>query len=190
MKRLSELEAPPPLQRLVSSTSQVEIAKSGVRWQCGVARAIGINHLALDVGSLSEALEFWRALFPDLKLRSQSPRMAFIDLGDQFIALAQGASDPPERHRHIGLVVDDVQSALDAAREAGLELRGNTFPSAFTSFSRIVIVMFMFVLPMWRLTSMSCLSLTPTSVAKALATGVSNEARSWAACRLSSSLLR
>src|SRR6266498_4880836 len=63
----------------------------------------------------------------ELELRGRAGRMAFVDLGDQFIALAPGQSDPPERHRHIGLVVEDGQAALAAAREAGLELRGNTF---------------------------------------------------------------
>ena len=73
-----------------------------------MARAIGINHVALDVGSVDEALEFWRALFPDLQLRSRSRSMAFIDLGDQFIALFEQTVEPRREHRHFGLVVDDV----------------------------------------------------------------------------------
>lgn len=89
-------------------------------------RAVGINHIALEVGDVDEALELYGKIF-DLELRGRAGRMAFVDLGDQFIALAPGQSDPPERQRHIGLVVEDGQAALAAAREAGLELRGNTF---------------------------------------------------------------
>jgi lactoylglutathione lyase len=90
-----------------------------------MARAIGINHVALDVGSVDEALEFWRALFPDLALRGQSPTMAFIDLGDQFIALFQHGVEPRSERRHFGLVVDDVAAVVEAARGRGATIRGN-----------------------------------------------------------------
>jgi catechol 2,3-dioxygenase-like lactoylglutathione lyase family enzyme len=90
-----------------------------------VARAIGINHVALDVGSVAEALEFWGALFPDLRLRGRSPRMAFIDLGDQFVALFEQEVEPRNEHRHFGLVVDDVDAVIAAARERGASIRGN-----------------------------------------------------------------
>jgi catechol 2,3-dioxygenase-like lactoylglutathione lyase family enzyme len=90
-----------------------------------VARAIGINHVALDVGSVDEALEFWRALFPDLRLRSRSSRMAFIDLGDQFVALFEHGVEPRSEHRHFGLVVDDVDGVLAAARDRGASIRGD-----------------------------------------------------------------
>jgi lactoylglutathione lyase len=90
-----------------------------------MARAIGINHVALDVGSVAEALDFWRALFPELRLRSQSPSMAFIDLGDQFVALFEQHVEPRSEHRHFGLVVDDVAAVVAAARERGVSVRGN-----------------------------------------------------------------
>ena len=90
-----------------------------------MARAIGINHVALDVGSVAEALEFWRALFPELKLRGESPRMAFIDLGDQFVALFEQEVARASEHRHFGLVVDDVAAVVAAARERGVSVRGN-----------------------------------------------------------------
>ncbi|HUK44035.1 MAG TPA: VOC family protein [Gaiellaceae bacterium] len=90
-----------------------------------MARAIGINHVALDVGSLEEALEFWRALFPDLKLRGRSRQMAFIDLGDQFVALSEQEVEPRREHRHFGLVVDDVAAVLAAAGELGASISGN-----------------------------------------------------------------
>ena len=95
-----------------------------------MARAIGINHVALDVGSIDEALEFWRALFPELRLRGQSPRMAFIDLGDQFIALQKGRTQPPDDGRHFGLVVDDKETVRKALADAGIK----TLPGPFLDF--------------------------------------------------------
>jgi catechol 2,3-dioxygenase-like lactoylglutathione lyase family enzyme len=89
-----------------------------------VARLVGINHVALEVGSLDDALAFWEAVFGPLELRGRVARMAFVDMGDQFVALAEGRP-LPERHRHVGIVVDDVESALRAARAAGAEVRGN-----------------------------------------------------------------
>jgi lactoylglutathione lyase len=92
-----------------------------------MARAVGINHIALEVGSLDEALEFYGRLF-DVELRGRVPGMAFVDLGDQFIAFAQGRSQAPDRARHFGLVVDDRAAVLAAAREAGVEIfGGNSF---------------------------------------------------------------
>src|SRR5579862_5049458 len=88
-----------------------------------MARAIGINHVALDVGDLDEALAFWRALFPDLRLRGQSRGMAFIDLGDQFVALFEHEVEPRREHRHFGLVVDDVDAVVAAARARGATIR-------------------------------------------------------------------
>ena len=90
------------------------------------ARLVGINHVALEVGSVEEALDFYGRIF-GLTLRGRAGRMAFIDIGDQFIALAEGRSQPPDRARHFGLVVDDKDGTLAAAREAGAEVRGNDF---------------------------------------------------------------
>ena len=90
-----------------------------------MARAVGINHVALDVASVEEALDFWRALFPELRLRGRSRGMAFIDLGDQFIALFEQNVEPRLEHRHFGLVVDDVAAVVEAARERGADVRGN-----------------------------------------------------------------
>ncbi|MBA3427524.1 MAG: VOC family protein [Actinobacteria bacterium] len=92
-----------------------------------MARAVGINHIALEVGSLEEALDFYGGLF-ELQLRGRVGGMAFVDLGDQFIALAEGRTQGPDCQRHFGLVVDDVAAVLDAAREAGVEIfGGNSF---------------------------------------------------------------
>jgi lactoylglutathione lyase len=90
------------------------------------AKLVGINHVALEVGDVEAALEFYGQIF-ELTLRGRAGRMAFIDIGDQFIALAEGRRQPPDEHRHFGLVVDDVEAALRAAREAGAEIRGNDF---------------------------------------------------------------
>ena len=92
-----------------------------------MARAVGINHIALEVGSLDEALEFYGRLF-ELELRGRHPGMAFVDLGDQFIAIAEGRTQSPDANRHFGLVVDDQAAVLAAAREAGVEVfGGNSF---------------------------------------------------------------
>ena len=85
-----------------------------------MARAVGINHVALEVGDLDEALDFWQRLFGPLELRGRGAAMAFIDLGDQFVALEQGRSQPPDRGRHFGLVVDDKEAVRARAREEGL----------------------------------------------------------------------
>jgi catechol 2,3-dioxygenase-like lactoylglutathione lyase family enzyme len=90
------------------------------------AKAVGINHVALEVGSIEDALEFYGRIF-ELRLRGRGGRMAFVDMGDQFIALAEGRRQGPDDHRHFGLVVDDKGAALEAARDAGAELHGNTF---------------------------------------------------------------
>jgi len=92
-----------------------------------LARAVGINHVAVEVGSIDEALAFYGRLFA-LELRGRVPGMAFVDLGDQFLALAEGRTQGPDAHRHLGLVVDDRDAVLAAAREAGAELfGGNSF---------------------------------------------------------------
>jgi catechol 2,3-dioxygenase-like lactoylglutathione lyase family enzyme len=88
------------------------------------ARLVGINHVALEVGDVEEALDFYGRIF-ELKLRGRAGRMAFIDIADQFIALAEGRRQEPDDHRHFGLVVDDKERALTAAREAGAVVRGN-----------------------------------------------------------------
>ena len=92
-----------------------------------MARAVGINHIALEVGSIDEALAFYGRLF-DLELRGRSAGMAFVDLGDQFIALAEGRTQGQDAARHFGLVVDDRDAVLAAAREAGVKIfGGNSF---------------------------------------------------------------
>lgn len=85
------------------------------------ARAIGINHVALEVGDLDEALDFYGSLF-ELNLRGRVPGMAFIDMGDQFIALSEGRSQRPDSERHFGFVVDDREAFRAALEESGAEI--------------------------------------------------------------------
>ena len=90
-----------------------------------LTHAVGINHVAIEVGELDEALAFYGRIF-ELSLRGRHGRsMAFIDLGDQFIAVSAGRTQPPDGPRHIGLVVDDREAALVAAREAGAQMLGD-----------------------------------------------------------------
>ena len=85
------------------------------------ARLVGFNHVALEVGDIEEALEFYGRLF-EIKLRGRDPRMAFIDAGDQFIALAEGRTQSPDEHRHIGIVVDDKRAIRQALKELDAEI--------------------------------------------------------------------
>jgi predicted enzyme related to lactoylglutathione lyase len=85
------------------------------------ARLVGINHVALEVGDLEEALAFYGELF-DFTLRGRSSGMAFIDMGDQFIALAEGRSQGPDEHRHFGLVVDDRTTLRSRLEKLGAKI--------------------------------------------------------------------
>jgi catechol 2,3-dioxygenase-like lactoylglutathione lyase family enzyme len=82
------------------------------------ARLVGINHVALAVGDLDEALEFYGRIF-EFELRGRVPGTAFLDMGDQFLALASGREAAPDAERHFGLVVDDSEAARRALEEAG-----------------------------------------------------------------------
>ena len=87
-----------------------------------MARPVGINHVAVEVGSIDEALAFFEQVFGQVRLRGRSGSMAFVDLGDQFIALSAGRSQPPDRERHIGLVVEGREETLERAAAAGARM--------------------------------------------------------------------
>jgi len=89
-------------------------------------RLIGFNHVALEVGDIDEALAFYSRFFT-FKLRGKSDSMAFIDLGDQFIALQRGRKQPADDGRHFGLVVDDKEAARKALEAAGVTLLDGPF---------------------------------------------------------------
>lgn len=97
-----------------------------------------MNHVALEVGAIDEAVEFYGRLF-ELQLRGHGPGMAFVDMGDQFLALMEAGSTAPDAARHVGLVVDDREAVLAAVREAGLEVfGGNSFRDPWGNHIQIV----------------------------------------------------
>ena len=93
------------------------------------ARAVGFNHIAIEVGDIEEALAFYGRLF-DFELRGKSETMAFIDLGDQFLALQSGRSQAADDGRHFGIVVDDKEAVRQALAAAGVE----ALPGRFLDF--------------------------------------------------------
>jgi predicted enzyme related to lactoylglutathione lyase len=106
----------------------------------GKARLVGMNHVALEVDDLDAALDFYGRVF-ELTLRGRGRRMAFIDAGDQFIALAGGREGPPDGARHFGLVVDDREAVRSAVAEAGGEIlrgRGLSFRDPWGNHVQVV----------------------------------------------------
>jgi lactoylglutathione lyase len=87
------------------------------------ARLVGINHVALEVGDIDAALELYGRLF-SFELRGRGRGMAFIDIGDQFLALSEGRAQAPDDTRHFGLVVDDKEAVRAAVQAEGLPLVG------------------------------------------------------------------
>lgn len=90
------------------------------------ARAVGVNHVALEVGDIEGALKFYGE-FLEFTLRSKSDTMAFIDLGDQFIALSKGREQAGDDERHFGLVVDDKEAVRQRLDEMGIEIVSSRF---------------------------------------------------------------
>jgi hypothetical protein len=88
-----------------------------------MARLVGINHVAVQVGDIDEMLDFLGTLVDGLELRGRGGRMAFVDLGDQFIALERAPE--PVTAGHYGLVVDDREEVVRRARDAGARLVGD-----------------------------------------------------------------
>lgn len=89
-------------------------------------RLVGVNHIALEVGDVEKALAFYGQIFK-FELRGRGEGMAFIDMGDQFIALSEGRTQQADDHRHFGLVVDDRSRVRELAEAAGAKmLEGST----------------------------------------------------------------
>ncbi len=104
----------------MTSTAQTTRAD---REELVTGRLVGINHVALEVGDLEQALA-WYGRFFEFTLRGRhGDRMAFIDAGDQFIALAAPRTQEPDRARHFGLVVDDKEAVRTALQEDGVAVR-------------------------------------------------------------------
>jgi predicted enzyme related to lactoylglutathione lyase len=100
-------------------------------------RMVGINHVALEVGDVEAALEFLGRIF-DLRFRGRGPGRAFIDMGDQFLALSEPGPVDPAAGRHFGLVVDDKDSVLTRAAGAGAMVEGNRFRDPWGNLFEIV----------------------------------------------------
>ena len=84
------------------------------------AKAVGLNHVALEVGDVDEALAFYGRIFAfELRGRAGS-HMAFVDLGDQFLALSAPRRQPADDGRHLGVVVDDKEAVRAALAQAGV----------------------------------------------------------------------
>jgi lactoylglutathione lyase len=92
------------------------------------------------VGDLEEALSFYGGIF-EIELRGRVPGMAFIDIGDQFIALSEGRTQPPDQGRHFGLVVDDREAVRAALADAAVDIlpgRGLDFRDPWGNHVQIV----------------------------------------------------
>ena len=82
---------------------------------------VGINHVALEVGDVEAAVSFYGGIF-ELELRGRTRGMAFLDMGDQFLALAESDTTGSAAGRHFGLVVDDSARVRQALQEVGVEI--------------------------------------------------------------------
>ncbi|MGZ6693625.1 MAG: VOC family protein [Solirubrobacteraceae bacterium] len=104
-------------------------------------RLVGMNHIALEVDDIDEALAFWESIFGPLQPRGRGRQMAFIDMGDQFVALARGRTQPPDQHRHFGLVVDDKEAVRARLQELGIPVssgRGLDFRDPWGNLIQVV----------------------------------------------------
>lgn len=100
-------------------------------------RLVGMNHIALEVGDIDEALAFWASIF-DFELRSRGETAAFIDMGDQFIALMKAERVGRDDPRHFGLVVDDRSRVRDLARAAGAEVLDGRFLDFYDPWGNLI----------------------------------------------------
>jgi catechol 2,3-dioxygenase-like lactoylglutathione lyase family enzyme len=90
-----------------------------------VVQIVGINHVAIEVDDVDEALAWYGRVF-ELELRGRAgAQMAFIDMGDQFIAMAAGRKQPPDQARHFGLVVDDKEAVRTALQRADVSVQAS-----------------------------------------------------------------
>jgi predicted enzyme related to lactoylglutathione lyase len=122
--------------RAIGSTETGE-AMSDSDSVAGKPRMVGINHVAIEVGDVEEALGFLGAMF-DVRLRGRGPGRAFVDMGDQFLALSEPGPSDPEAGRHFGLVVDEVAPVMEAADRLGATAGRNRFRDPWGNLFEIV----------------------------------------------------
>src|SRR5579863_4177262 len=103
-----------------SATRQSRCGEERVMTEGKKPRLVGINHVAIEVADIDEALAWYAKIF-DFTLRGKGERNAFIDMGDQFVnlTLVKAYTMPGEEKRHIGFVVDDRSRVIDLAKAAG-----------------------------------------------------------------------
>ncbi len=87
---------------------------------------VGINHVALDVGDIKQALDFYSSIF-EFELRGKTGSSVFIDMGDQFLALSETNETSEDKHRHFGLVVDDKDKVRKALEENNVAILPGPF---------------------------------------------------------------
>ncbi len=90
------------------------------------AKAVGINHVALEVGDIDEALTFY-GRFLDFEIHSRSDTIAFIYFGDQFINFSKGRTQPPDENRHFGIAVDNKELARQTLEGMGVTFLDGRF---------------------------------------------------------------
>jgi len=105
----------------------IDMTESSGPTRSAKARGVGINHVALEVGDIEEAVVFYQSLI-QVELRGRSEKMAFLDLGDQFLALSEGRDQTPDSHRHFGLVVDDKEAVRREVKKLGCKMLSSPFP--------------------------------------------------------------
>ena len=105
------------------------------------ARLAGINHVALQVDDLEAAVAFYTALFEPTAVDRSEEDAAFLEIGDQFLALFERGSR--EEEPHFGLVVQDKEAARRALQDAGVEiLPGHRLDFRDPSGNRVQIVQY------------------------------------------------
>ena len=90
------------------------------------AHAIGINHIALEVGDIAAALAFY-GQFLAFELAEQNDDQAFIYFGDQFINFTRNANRQPDQRRHFGIAVDDKELVRSTLKQMGVDLLPGQF---------------------------------------------------------------
>jgi catechol 2,3-dioxygenase-like lactoylglutathione lyase family enzyme len=107
---------------------------------CMKPRLVGINHVALQVDDIEEAVAFYTDLFRPTAVDRSEPHAAFLEFGDQFLALFERG--PRAEEPHFGLVVDDKEAARRALEEAGIEVLGPRLDFRDPSGNRVQLVQY------------------------------------------------